>query len=94
MLRLLQTFGDQVRSDVRDIDQAISERNMPRVLELAHSLKGTSANVSADAVCQAATDLERSARAGRNASVESSLAQLKSEADRFLDFIEHSLAKQ
>lgn len=70
---ILQMYEGTAADDLASLDKAVSSGDLDQVTRRAHSLKGASANVGADAVAQLAATIERSARAG---SLEQAAARL------------------
>ena len=74
---LLEMFLNDAESSLMQLAEAISANSSDMVEELAHYLKGASANVGAIALSQAAAQLERQAKQGKIAQAPRALAQLK-----------------
>ena len=62
--RVLGMFRERSSTQVEQIASALSESNLERVRTLAHALKGSAANISANQVHEAATQLETAAKQG------------------------------
>jgi signal transduction histidine kinase/DNA-binding response OmpR family regulator/HPt (histidine-containing phosphotransfer) domain-containing protein/HAMP domain-containing protein len=62
--RLIQKFLSQATADIVEIDAAVSEQDAKRLRQVAHRLKGTAANLSAEAVRECAARLELLAHDG------------------------------
>ena len=62
---LLQMFLQDAQSGFEALEKAIASRNVQAVEEIAHSLRGASANVGAIALAAAARQLETLARSGQ-----------------------------
>ncbi len=65
-LALLQKAAARIDRDLAEIDQAIRENDWDRSMKLAHKLKGTAGNLSAEALRQACEELEISSRASNS----------------------------
>jgi Amt family ammonium transporter len=57
--RLLEKFRNRVGSDVERLSQAVQAQNAQETAQVAHSLKGAAANVSAIALSRIALELEQ-----------------------------------
>jgi len=60
--RILVGFGADNTDAATRIRQALARRDREQLLQLAHSLKGSAANIGAHALCSAAADLEVACR--------------------------------
>jgi PAS domain S-box-containing protein len=90
---LMQVLKDDCTKIVSEMRQALSSANTEALSRLAHSLKGSSASLSARAVSQAAAELERQARSGDLASASKQFKTIEREAERLGVEIECLLAK-
>jgi HPt (histidine-containing phosphotransfer) domain-containing protein len=90
---LMQVLKNDCTRIVGEMRQAISSGNTEALSRLAHSLKGSSASLSARAVSQAAAELERQARSGDLASANEQFKTLEREAECLGAEIECLLAK-
>ncbi len=63
LIKLMKMFRDQHGDTVAEIDQVLAHGDRDQAIHLAHSLKGTAGNLSANRVQQAASDLESDLRA-------------------------------
>ena len=82
--RVLTQFESRLSDDIRAAEAAIASGNSSEGARLLHNLRGASANVSADALAQAAAEIERLIKAADLAAAGSAMAQLRSEANRCL----------
>lgn len=90
---LLRLFGDECRSSVRRIRDVWSARDV-RMLEcLAHTLKGSAANVGANEVSEAALALERQVRSGNLENAAKQIADLEQEIERLLPELDSFLRR-
>jgi len=79
---LLRLFVDESQSTLRQIRDSWSAHDARAVGRLAHTLKGSSANVGATAVSEVAQTIERLARAGNLENAVRSIADLEREVER------------
>lgn len=75
--RLVQKFLAQAGADVHELETAIREQDAVRLRLVAHRLKGSAANVSAEAVRESAGQLEILGRDGNLAAAPELQAQLR-----------------
>lgn len=81
---LLRLFVDECRSSMSHIQEAWRSRDTLMLGRLAHTLKGSSANVAANAVSRAAYALERQARSGNLENAPQLISDLKREVERVI----------
>ena len=81
---LLRLFLDECKTTVRQIRESWSAGDFSLVGRLAHTLKGSSANVGATAVSDAAFTLEQLARSGAPKIAEDHVAKLEKELARLI----------
>lgn len=62
--RFLQTFGREIDELVDRAAKAVQEQSLPRLGEVAHRIRGMSANISAQVAMQSAAALERCCHEG------------------------------
>ena len=62
MAKLLRMFMDQHGADVGLLNNALAAKDRQQAIHIAHALKGTAGNLSADTVQQLASELESSCR--------------------------------
>ncbi|MBQ3058924.1 MAG: Hpt domain-containing protein [Desulfovibrio sp.] len=62
--RLLQKFMDMERDSAARIAQALQQQDLEAARQIAHSVKGTSANLGAKALAAAALELEMALKGG------------------------------
>ena len=62
---LLKIFRRTARASMEQLAESIANDHTETVAGIAHELKGSAGNVSADRLCAVATELEQAARAGR-----------------------------
>ena len=84
---LAQVFIDSGDAALRDIRAAIANNDLPSVQRVAHSFKGSSANIRADKASGAASRLEEAARAGAIQEIPTLEQELRVEAERAIEFL-------
>ncbi len=62
---LLEMFLQDAERSLRELERAIASRSLQAIEDIAHSLRGASANVGASALALAASQLEQMARSGK-----------------------------
>jgi HPt (histidine-containing phosphotransfer) domain-containing protein len=77
-VELLDMFINDAESSIQQLSEAVSASNVSMVEDIAHYLKGASANVGARALSSAAAQLELQAKRGKLAQAQSLLGQLQS----------------
>ncbi|MGI8933318.1 MAG: Hpt domain-containing protein [Phormidesmis sp.] len=75
---LLAIFLHDAEESLRQLEQAIAHQNIRTIEEIAHSLRGASANVGASALARAAHQLEQIARSGEMTGTQAQLQDLRS----------------
>ena len=84
MIQLFIDSGDTALAQIRD---ALSRGDLAAVGRAAHSLKGSSANIRAQAASDAAARLEEAARAGAVTELPGLEEALRCEARRAADYL-------
>jgi two-component system sensor histidine kinase/response regulator len=84
---LVQLFIESGDAALRDITVALQRGDLATVGRVAHSLKGSSANIFAQPASAAAGRLEHAARAGHSDQLSELEQQLRLEANRAADFL-------
>ncbi|MCL2305241.1 MAG: Hpt domain-containing protein [Planctomycetaceae bacterium] len=84
---VLEEFINQVPLDVGNIENLLTAGDLAAAGKVAHSLKGSSGVFGANQLRQIAADLEMACRGNEAEKANELFAQLKSEAQRCLDFI-------
>ncbi len=82
MERMLASFRAGVHSDCKQLQEAVAHRDLERVAQLAHKLKGASATVSAKPLSQIAAQFEDLARFGDPHQIDDCASELFQELDR------------
>jgi CheY-like chemotaxis protein/HPt (histidine-containing phosphotransfer) domain-containing protein len=75
--RLIQIFLIQASADMQELETAIREPDAQRLRMIAHRIKGSAANISAEAVRESASRLEALGRDGNLAAAPELQAQLR-----------------
>jgi HPt (histidine-containing phosphotransfer) domain-containing protein len=81
--RLLVRFQAQLIEDVKVMAQAAGADELALVAQIAHRIKGASANISASALMKVAAEIEQAARSADHDTLWSRLPILSAEKDRF-----------
>jgi len=85
LTELVKIFLDDYPNSIAAIEAALAQRNASGLERAAHTLKGAVANFGADAVVQAAFELETQGRAGDLSKAKENLSRLN-EAIQQLDY--------
>jgi signal transduction histidine kinase/CheY-like chemotaxis protein len=80
-LSILEKFERQSATILADIRQGLARQSAEQCAKLAHLLKGSAGMVGADAIRNAAAELEKLGRGGELGKVESALADLTQQVD-------------
>jgi TMAO reductase system sensor TorS len=81
---LLQVFTQEFPVQLEQLRQAVAENDLSLVKRYSHTIKGSSANMGAQALSAAATDVETAGKTGKLDKVRTELAQLEEEFQRFI----------
>ncbi|MCX7692952.1 Hpt domain-containing protein [Tepidimonas taiwanensis] len=73
---IVRLFVEQLDTERAGLDAAWAARDWPRLMRAAHSLKGSSGNMAAVALSEAAARLERAAREQNAVAAEAALADV------------------
>jgi two-component system, sensor histidine kinase and response regulator len=84
---LAQVFIDAGDAALRDIRAAVAANDLRSVQRVAHSFKGSSANIRAEKASGAASRLEAAARAGAIQEIATLEQELRIEAQRAIEFL-------
>ena len=79
--RLVQKFVAQTSADVQELTTIIREQDATRLSLVAHRIKGSAANVSAEAIRESASRLEILGREGNLAAAPEIQAQLRAQLE-------------
>ena len=82
--KLLAKFHARLPDELNQLAAAVAAGDSAQVASLAHRLKGAAANLSAEPLCEAATELESLGRSGDLSGAEDWVADLQTEGARFL----------
>ena len=85
-MKLLGKFQDKAAADLQALERHVKDVDGQKIAFVAHGLKGAAANLSAEALRQAASDLEQAGRAADFSRVESCLEAVRREVRRCLDY--------
>jgi CheY-like chemotaxis protein len=85
--RLLDKFRSRVGEDIERLSQAVEAQNTQETARLAHSLKGSAANVSAITLTRLALELEQLSVAGDLTPAGACLAKIRREVDRCVNYV-------
>jgi two-component system sensor histidine kinase/response regulator len=95
---IVQLFLEECPKSKDEIRQALQANDAPLLERLAHTLKGSSANIGATGVCQAALALELQARSGDLAKareqvevLEATLVHLRAELEAWSRQVPHEV---
>lgn len=79
--RLLEGFAGGLDQQINDIDSAASSGDHAALARLAHTVKGSAANLSAESLARAASDMERCSLAGEAHRVAEGMPPLRQAAE-------------
>ncbi len=83
---LLHDFYDEIPSDIDNLKKAIVSNDVDTVRIIAHTIKGTGANLSLDATSDVAKRLEMAAKESRKDDFLPIFTELEAEIARFMNF--------
>jgi CheY-like chemotaxis protein/HPt (histidine-containing phosphotransfer) domain-containing protein len=81
--KLLDMFERQSELDLEQLERSVAQRDAAQTVQLAHRLKGAAANLSAEALHQAAARLEALGRREAMDEAQGVVARLRDERERF-----------
>jgi two-component system sensor histidine kinase/response regulator len=87
LVRLIDSFINECRELLRDIDKAVLACNDSEIARLAHQMKGLAVVMTADELSKAALILETSAKRGEQANMAGHAVALARELDKVLEYI-------
>jgi Amt family ammonium transporter len=87
MSQLLAAFEPEIGRDVQRLDDAIQAGDIPRIANVAHTLKGSAANLSAARLSAWASEIEQAARRKDEHNYGELLNELRAEFERCLAFL-------
>jgi two-component system sensor histidine kinase/response regulator len=90
---LLAKFDVQLRSMISQAKLLLAENNASALAKLAHNVKGTAANLSAEALRQSAAELEKLGNAGNKEALPAALEALAAQAQELIDYLPKATAE-
>ena len=90
--KILDTFQKQVTHDLESLAKSLSERDIEVFTRVAHTIKGTAANLSADRVRQAAFELEQLGRRHDLDHAQEAMDRLRAELECCLAYLPEAKA--
>ena len=75
-VELLEIFLADAEDSLRQLEQAIASKSIQNIEDIAHSLRGASANVGAQSLADVAFQLEQTARSGKMTNAQLLLQQM------------------
>jgi PAS domain S-box-containing protein len=90
VLEMLTKFAERLPRDESQLRAALDEREYRRAAQIAHAIKGTAANLSANRLRDTAGALELACRKVEGLAIPVCLEALRREADACLSFIDNS----
>lgn len=92
--RLLLRFEGRLEDDLDELEQHISAGDSSGIAQVAHRIKGASANISAPRLHEQATNIEQLARADQLEEIAACLEQLRAEQAQFLKSVAATLPSE
>lgn len=83
--RVLAKFQSRFDADLEELDRAVEASDLEHITQVAHRIKGASANVAAHGLRQQAASIEELARRQALPEIPAHLRDLHSEWSRFAD---------
>ncbi len=87
-LRILQSFQDQLSTDLNELETAIAKEELSLAATIAHRVKGASSNVSAGRLCRLATLIGEYAADNRIDLLQLCASTIRDEQQRFLEAVQ------
>src|SRR5208282_3604541 len=91
---LLGLFAEECQKTIKGIREAFNTRDARLLERLAHTVKGSAANLGANDVSKAASALEKKARAGDPSDTVEQIAALEREVERLMPELESLLRNE
>ncbi|MCP4623401.1 MAG: Hpt domain-containing protein, partial [bacterium] len=91
IVMLLKSFTKNIHLNFTELQQALEDKNAEMVHLLGHTIKGSSANVSANAMREVALRVEESGKAGDVARAAELFEDLKMEFGRFTKVLQNEI---
>jgi len=85
--RILQKFRQKALQDVQALREHFKATDAQKIAFVAHGLKGAAANVSAEALREAASALEQAGKAADFSRMETLLASVEAEVRRCEEYL-------
>ena len=85
-LELVELFIETSRSDLKNLQSAINNKNIEMITGIAHSLKGAAMNLGLDYFLELARIIEKTARAGELVETDKTADIFQKKLDNFGDF--------
>ena len=82
--RILAGFQKRAGQDLEELERVVAGRDVEAVVQIAHRIKGSSANVSAEGLRHEAETIEALGRAGCLDDIPAQFARLRHEWERYL----------
>ncbi len=82
--RILAKFQISVGLDLEELERGLDQQDAGAIAQVAHRIKGASANISAPALYELAAEIEQLGRAQRISDIPPGIAQLRNEWTRFM----------
>lgn len=83
--RVLTKFEHRLPDELAELEQAVADKNAEHIARVAHRVKGTAANISAEELHRTAATITELSRAGRLVELGKYLVQLRHDWQRYLE---------
>jgi HPt (histidine-containing phosphotransfer) domain-containing protein len=83
--RVLNKFEDRLPVELAELERVLEMEDAATIALVAHRIRGSSSNVSATGLQEAASEIEDLSRGGRMADIPARIENLRQEWDRYLD---------
>ena len=83
--RVLDKFEQRLPAELAELESVLELGDAAKIALVAHRIKGNAANISAEGLRQAATEIEDLSRAGRVADIPGRLRNLRGQWQRYID---------
>jgi len=85
--RLLVKFVDKLQTELQEVRQHLADANPQKIAFVAHAIKGSAANLSAEGLRQAASELEQAGKQGDFTRIALLAEALEGQAKRCTDYL-------
>jgi len=85
--RLLVKFAEKLQHDMQELRQHLTDANPQKIAFVAHAIKGSAANLSAEGLRQAASELEQAGKQGDFTRIALLADALDGQAKRCIDYL-------